>query len=158
MVEVVKKTFALLILAAGCSAPESLPLSCPSPEDPFSESDVVTWGSENGLTCNLVPSNPKLLSVYPGSREVTIDRPWCEANPGACRFALWHELAHVSLGHTELSRENESEADCWAAQHAPEEAFQSGYCWFLSYQAPDDGLHASGPSRAEHVRTCRQGG
>ena len=105
-----------------------------------------------------VPSLPDIAMVrfVPGEEPVILYNPiLCrEAGPALCEFYRFHEYAHIELRHyerDELSRqEKESEADRWAAQHAPFASVMAAY-HFFSAGGGGTPVHGSSSSRAERM-------
>jgi len=105
-----------------------------------------------------VPSLPDIAMVHfaPGKEPVILYNPiLCrEAGPALCEFYRFHEYAHIELRHherDELSRqEKESEADRWAAQHAPFASVMAAYRFF-SAGGGGTPIHGRSSRRAERM-------
>ena len=105
-----------------------------------------------------VPSLPDIAMVrfVPGKQPMILYNPiLCrEAGPALCEFYRFHEYAHIQLRHHErddLSRqEKESEADRWAAQHAPLASVMAAYRFF-SAGGGSTPIHGSSSHRAERM-------
>jgi len=105
-----------------------------------------------------VPSLPDIAMVrfVPGKEPVILYNPiLCrEAGRALCEFYRFHEYAHIELRHherDELSlQEKESEADRWAAQHAPLASVMAAYRFF-SAGGGGTPMHGNSRRRAERM-------
>jgi hypothetical protein len=87
-----------------------------------------------------VTSLPDIAMVrfIPGRQPVILYNPvLCrEAGPVLCEFYRFHEYAHIELRHHERDdlsvQEKESQADRWAAQHAPFASVMAAYRFFAA--------------------------
>jgi len=86
------------------------------------------------------PSLPDIAAVHfkPGKAPVILYNPiLCrQAGRALCEFYRYHEYGHIELKHfkrDDLSaQEKESEADQWAAKHAPLPVVMAAYRFFAS--------------------------
>lgn len=103
------------------------------------------------------PGLPDIASVHfpPGTAPVILYNPiLCrQAGPALCEFYRYHEYGHIVLRHNERNgltlQEKESEADHWAALHAPLQSVIAAYHFF---SAGHGGTPAHGESRARAER------
>ena len=86
------------------------------------------------------PSLPDIAAVHfePGKAPVILYNPiLCrQAGRALCEFYRYHEYGHIELRHYErndlTAQEEESEADRWAAKHAPLPVVMAAYRFFSS--------------------------
>jgi len=105
------------------------------------------------------PSLPDIAAVHiePGKAPVIIYNPiLCrQAGKALCEFYRHHEYGHIELKHYQrhdLSlREKESEADRWAAMHAPLPVVLAAYRFFLSGGGATP-IHGNSQERAARLR------
>ncbi len=104
--------------------------------------------------------NFAMTQVVEGRPVILYNPAICERmGPLLCGFYRMHEHGHIALGHPPRSgatgkrEEDEIQADCWAAQHAPPAEVRAAYDYFL---AGGGSTTASGPGalRAVTLRRC----
>lgn len=106
------------------------------------------------------PSLPDIAAVHfePGRTPVILYNPiLCrQAGPALCEFYRQHEYGHIELQHYKrddlTAREKESEADRWAARHAPLAAVMAAYRFFSSGGGTTP-VHGNSQERAARLLT-----
>lgn len=109
------------------------------------------------------PSLPDIAAVdyVPGKAPVILYNPFLcqQAGPGLCQFYRYHEYGHIALRHyrrKDISmHEKESEADRWAARHAPRHVVMAAWRFF-SAGGGSTPVHGNGASRAARLLSARK--
>lgn len=108
------------------------------------------------------PSLPDIAAVtyVPGKAPIILYNPFLckQAGRELCLFYRYHEYGHIALRHYErddISRkEKESEADRWAARHAPRHVVMAAYRFFSAGGGATP-LHGDGATRAARLLDTR---
>ncbi|MFQ5644731.1 MAG: hypothetical protein ACE5FQ_13690 [Thiogranum sp.] len=106
------------------------------------------------------PSLPDIAAVHfiPGKAPVILYNPiLCrQAGRALCEFYRHHEYGHIELNHYKrddlTAREKESEADRWAARHAPLPVVMAAYRFFSSGGGATP-IHGNSQERAARLLT-----
>lgn|GEM_PF-862283 len=109
------------------------------------------------------PSLPDIAAVsyVPGKAPIILYNPFLcqQAGPELCQFYRYHEYGHIALQHYErndISRqEKESEADQWAARHAPRHVVMAAWRFF-SAGGGSTPVHGKGATRAARLLNARK--
>lgn len=108
------------------------------------------------------PSLPDIAAVnyVPGQAPFILYNPFLckQAGPELCQFYRYHEYGHIALRHYERSdisvKEKESEADRWAARHAPRHVVMAAWRFF-SAGGGSTPVHGNGATRAARLLNAR---
>ena len=106
------------------------------------------------------PMLPDIAMVHfsPGEDPVILYNPMLcrQAGPALCEFYRYHEYGHIVLRHNERDhltvQEQESEADEWAAKHAPLTSVMAAYRFFSAGGGASP-MHGKSENRAARMIT-----